>query len=481
MRCKKIIGSSSDTLKRTASASGCYIIMTSNIMPDRAAEFSAMTQDKLRAILRNYTVKLPEGGVTRPFTPEFIERINYMIPYCSISKEESKRILTDMMNKTIAETGITVSSGSIDALSMLVDPSGGFRRIKNGFTSYVSNFLRDVSSDGNIEFSIFVRAGNICFQLSNRKETLKVEKVKINSSAFDPKMIETLAQKMRARVMGQDSAITEICSHLKIAAAGALPNDRRPAGVFLFAGPSAAGKTETARALSEILCEGRMIHKDMGEYKRPDDSRRFFGDKYTQGELTREVGEMGSCVILLDEVEKANAEVFDALLSLFDQGDMEDAASEVRVSFKNTIIIMTTNLLADQAEQCACLSDDEKRDVLTHFFRTEFLGRLDAVLFYQPLRAETLKTIVKKRVAELIDRYNQIGITITIEDSIYEMLNNSVQTSRYGARALDRIITNTIGAALSEIPEGTEAAKMCVDEKGKIKLEIMPLKRRDTA
>ena len=115
-------------------------------------------------------------------------------------------------------------------------------------------------------------------------------------------------------------------------------------------------------------------------------------------------------MVLLDEVEKADPEVFDAMLALFDDGEMQDAASSIRVSFRNTVIIMTTNLLSNQAAELWSRPDEEKRDMLAQFFRTEFLGRVDKILFYQPLSQNILHRIVRKRVAEMVDRYEGFGI-----------------------------------------------------------------------
>ena len=460
-----------DALQRTATAQGGFIIMTSNAMPKRSAELSTMTPQKVRELLKNYTATTADGNVVKIFAPEFIGRIHYIIPYRPITLEISEQILKDMVNQKAIESNISVSAGSVKALTQLVDPSEGFRGIKNAFTTLVDSFLYMDSAKTirGTSLSISVKAGDIIFALTDRRgETVKSKNIRLNRTAVDPKLIAGLPNYLAAQVVGQDAALVGLCAHLKVAAAGALPNVKRPMGVFLLPGPSGVGRTETARALSQYLFGGRLIKKDMGEYKHPTDSRRLFGDRHTPGELTQEVSELGSCVVLLDEVEKAHPEVFDAMLALFDDGEMQDAASSIRVSFRNTVIIMTTNLLSDQAAELWSRPDDEKRDMLAEFFRTEFLGRIDKILFYQPLSQNVLHRIVRKRVAEMIDRYAGYGIKVTVKEEVYAAVCCKVQTSAYGSRALDATIKDTVAVALADIPEGADTVELWVTDTGKV-------------
>ncbi len=460
-----------DAIRRTATADNCFIIMTSNAMPERSAELSALTPQKVRAILKNYTVRTAEGAATRIFAPEFIGRVNYIIPYRPITRAASAEILGDMVDRKAKDSQMSVAEGSIKALCTLIDPTEGFRGIKNAFTTIVENFLM---LDGRrslrgLTMAITVKAGNVIFSLTDSKgKIVKSNNIKINRSAIDPKLTAGMIEYLQDQVVGQDAAILEICGHLKVAASGALPNNKRPLGIFLLSGPSGVGKTETARALAQHLFNGRLIKKDMGELKHPADARRLFGDHHTAGELTQEVSELGSCVVLLDEVEKAHPEVFDALLSFFDDGELQDAASSIRVSFRDTVIIMTTNLLSDQAGELWMRSNEEKRGLLGQFFRTEFLGRIDKILFYQPLNQNMLNRILIKRVAEIIGRYEGFGIAVTVRENVYAAIRRRVETSAYGARALDSVIKDTVGEALAEIPEGTETVELLATESGKI-------------
>ena len=460
-----------DALKRSATAQGCFIIMTSNVLPERSAELSEMTAQKVRELLRNYTIRTAEGNVAKIFAPEFIGRLHYIIPYRPITREVSERILGDMVTQKAAETSLSVSDGSVESLTKLIDPSEGFRGIKNTFTTLVESFLTmdSLKTLRGLNLSINIKAGDIIFALTDGSgATVKSKNIRINRTGIDPKLIAGLSGYLSGQVVGQESAIEGLCSHLKVAAAGALPNAKRPLGVFLLPGPSGVGKTETARALAQYLFGGRLIKKDMGEYKHPTDSRRLFGDKHTPGELTREVSEFGSCVVLLDEVEKAHPEVFDAMLALLDDGEMQDAASSIRVSFRNSVIIMTTNLLSDQAVQLWSRPDEEKRDMLAEFFRTEFLGRIDSILFYQPLSQDALHRIVRKRVSEMINRYAELGIQITVNENVYAAVCHKVQTSVYGSRALDIVIKDTVAIALADIPAGADNVLIWANDVGKV-------------
>jgi ATP-dependent Clp protease ATP-binding subunit ClpA len=460
-----------DALQRSATAQGCFIIMTSNAMPERSAELSTMTAQKVRELLKNYTTRTAEGNVAKIFAPEFIGRIHYIIPYKPITREVSERILDDMVNQKAIDSNFSVADGSVKSLTKLIDPSEGFRGIKNAFTTLVESFLHLDNSKSlrGLRLSINVKAGDIIFALTDRSgATVKSKNTKLNRTAIDPKLIAGLPEYLAGQVVGQESALTALCAHLKIASAGALPNVKKPLGIFLLPGPSGVGKTETAKALAQYLFGGRLIKKDMGEYKHATDSRRLFGDRHTPGELTQEVSELGSCVILLDEVEKADPEVFDAMLALFDDGEMQDAASSIRVSFRNTVIIMTTNLLSNQAAELWSRPDEEKKDLLAQFFRTEFLGRVDKILFYQPLSQNILHRIVRKRVAEMVDRYEGFGINITVKEDVYAAVCRKVQVSAYGSRALDKVIKDTVAVALADIPEGADTIELWATDAGKV-------------
>ena len=460
-----------DALQRTATAQGCFIIMTSNAMPERSAELSAMTPQKVRELLKNYTATTSEGNVVKIFAPEFIGRIHYIIPYQPITREVSERILSDMVSQKAIGDGFSVADGSVTSLTKLVDPSEGYRGIKNAFTTLVEKFLNMGSSKAlrGLRLSINVKAGDIIFTLADRSgSTVKSKNIRLNRTAIEPKLIAGLPEYLAGQVVGQESALSVLCEHLRVAAAGALPNVKKPLGIFLLPGPSGVGKTETAKALAQYLFEGRLIKKDMGEYKHATDSRRLFGERHTPGELTHEVSELGSCVVLLDEVEKADPEVFDAMLALFDDGEMQDAASSIRVSFRNTVIIMTTNLLSDQAAELWSRPDEVKRDMLGQFFRTEFLGRVDKILFYQPLSQNVLHRIVRKRVAEMVERYKGNGINITVKEDVYSAVCRKVQISSYGSRALDEVIKDTVSTALADIPEGADTVELWATDAGKV-------------
>jgi ATP-dependent Clp protease ATP-binding subunit ClpA len=147
---------------------------------------------------------------------------------------------------------------------------------------------------------------------------------------------------------------------------------------------------------------------------------------------------------------------------------MQDAASSIRVSFRNTVIIMTTNLLSNQAAELWSRPDEEKKDLLAQFFRTEFLGRVDKILFYQPLSQNILHRIVRKRVAEMVDRYEGFGINITVKEDVYAAVCRKVQVSAYGSRALDEVIKDTVAVALADIPEGADTIELWATDAGKV-------------
>ncbi|MBZ0154941.1 MAG: AAA family ATPase [Alphaproteobacteria bacterium] len=248
-----------------------------------------------------------------------------------------------------------------------------------------------------------------------------------------------------------------------------LRGDRKFGNAILL-GPTGVGKTETASALSKWLFEGRMIKKDMGEYKHPSDGRRLFGDQYKMGSLTKEVTEMGSCVVLFDEIEKAHPEVFDTFLTLFDEGKMGDAATNLRVSFKNTIILMTTNLAPDREEDTPleALGNDKRRDLFAYHFRTELLGRINRILVYNELTEGATEGILRKRVGCILARKEEEGVRIEVAENIYRHLARQVRSCRYGVRGADEVIINSVGAAIAGIPKGTDTVSLTLEGNGRI-------------
>ncbi|GBD13816.1 Negative regulator of genetic competence ClpC/MecB [bacterium HR24] len=284
------------------------------------------------------------------------------------------------------------------------------------------------------------------------------------------KMEEALHEK----VIGQDEAIRTVARAVRRARAG-LKDPRRPIGVFMFLGPTGVGKTYLARALAEFMfgSEDAMIRLDMSEFMEKHNVSRLIGAPpgyvgyEDAAQLTDTVRRKPHCLILLDEIEKAHPDVFNMLLQIFDDGHLTDAKGR-RVDFRNTIIIMTSNVGSDLIRKEQVLGFATKRDEAQTFqeqyermkdkvlqamkqvFRPEFLNRLDAVVVFHPLTKEHIRQIVEKEIREIEQRVVLKGIAIEITDAAKDWLGEKGFDPVFGARPLRRVIQNEIEDRLSE-------------------------------
>jgi ATP-dependent Clp protease ATP-binding subunit ClpB len=239
--------------------------------------------------------------------------------------------------------------------------------------------------------------------------------------------------RLHERVIGQDEAVTAVASALRRSRAG-LSDPDRPIGTFLFLGPTGVGKTELARALAEFMFDSQdaMVRIDMSEYMEKHSVSRLVGAPpgyvgYDEGgQLTEAVRRRPYSVVLLDEIEKAHPDVFNTLLQVMDDGRLTDGQGRT-VSFKNTVLIMTSNIPGG-------------RPGVEAHFKPEFINRLDDIVEFQPLTREQLTEIVDLQVARVIDRVSQRDIDVELTDTAKTLLGNLGYDPTYGARPLKRVI-----------------------------------------
>lgn len=261
-----------------------------------------------------------------------------------------------------------------------------------------------------------------------------------------------LEEILHEHVIGQDEAVKAV-SEAVIRARAGIKDPNRPIGSFIFLGPTGVGKTELAKTLAEVLFddERNMVRIDMSEYMEKHTVSRLIGAPpgyvgYDEGgQLTEAVRRHPYSVILLDEIEKAHADVFNVLLQVLDDGRLTDGKGRI-VDFKNTLIIMTSNLGSNEIMKAQGSMDREKiQQMLMNFFRPEFLNRVDDIVVFKPLQAEQIKEIVKMVLRELGDRLNkQLELTLTYTDEAVAFLAKAGFDPAFGARPLKRLIVHTV-------------------------------------
>jgi len=277
-----------------------------------------------------------------------------------------------------------------------------------------------------------------------------------------------MEQRLHARVIGQDEAVTAVSEAIRRARAG-LKDPKRPIGSFIFMGPTGVGKTELARALAEFMFddEEAMVRLDMSEYQERHTVSRLVGAPpgyigYEEGgQLTEAVRRRPYRVILFDEVEKAHPDVFNVLLQILEDGRLTDAAGRT-VDFKNTVVVMTSNIGtawvkagslgfgAQQAEADFKASKTRMLEELRRVMRPELLNRIDEIIVFHPLSREQIRQIVNLMVARVGEQLKEHGLSLQLTDAARDLLAELGFDDEYGARPLRRVIQRLVENPISK-------------------------------
>ena len=274
----------------------------------------------------------------------------------------------------------------------------------------------------------------------------------------DREKVLDLKQTLSKRVIGQDEALSLVSDAILRQRAG-IKDSNRPIGSFLFLGPTGVGKTEVARALAESLfdSESHIIRIDMSEYMEKYSTSRLIGAPpgyvgYEEGgQLTEKVRRNPYSIVLFDEIEKAHPEVFNLLLQMLDDGRLTDSQGRV-VDFKNTIIIMTSNL---GSEYLLNNERDKVEGLLHQTFKPEFLNRIDEIVYFSPLSKEVQGKIVTKMLNDLNRRLQESYYSFEFTDAVKAYILNNAYSPQFGARPIKRFIQNNIETLIArEIVNG---------------------------
>ena len=276
---------------------------------------------------------------------------------------------------------------------------------------------------------------------------------------------------LHERVIGQEEAVSAVARAIRRGRVG-LKDPKRPIGSFLFLGPTGVGKTELSKALSEALfgTENAMIRVDMSEYMEKHSVSKMIGSPpgyvgYDEGgQLSEKVRRSPYSVILFDEIEKAHPDVFNILLQILDDGHITDAQGR-KIDFKNTVLIMTSNAGAEnimspkrlgfssQADEASDYRFMKERvmDEVKRMFKPEFINRIDEIMVFHPLNKENIREIAGVMLKSIVSRTReQVGISLTVEESALEYLAEKGFDEKYGARPLRRTIQSELEDKLSE-------------------------------
>ena len=297
--------------------------------------------------------------------------------------------------------------------------------------------------------------------LAKHVSSLVSEKIEIPVGQIEKKekqVLLNLEKLMHQRIINQEKAVQEVCSSLRRARAE-VSTKTGPIGTFLFLGPTGVGKTETAKALTEIYfgSEKKIIRLDMSEFQNINDIARLIGSVGQEGLLTTEVRENPFSLILLDEIEKSHPNILNLFLQVLDEGHLTDGLGR-KVDFKNSIIIATSNagsqiILKAIEQQAEWL---ELKNVILNFlfqknvFKPEFINRFDSVVVFKPLTKENLLLIAQLMIKKTADKLKEKEIELIITEKLKQKIVDLSYDPSFGAREMKRVIQDKIENVLAQ-------------------------------
>lgn len=382
------------------------------------------------------------------------EKVNQLNARWSQEKETIKKISDKKKQLDQAKNDLKQAENTYDLNKAAVLQHGTIPQLEADLKKLEDN---DQHSDWLVSESV---TANEIATVVSRETGIPVTKL----VEGERKKLLHLADNLHKRVIGQDAAVTAVSDAVIRSRAG-LQDPSKPLGSFLFLGPTGVGKTELAKALAEDLfdSENHMVRIDMSEYMEKESVSRLVGAApgyvgYEEGgQLTEAVRRNPYTIVLFDEIEKAHPDVFNILLQVLDDGRLTDSQGRT-IDFKNTILIMTSNLgsdiLLEGTDENGVISDEAQKQVnqlLKASFKPEFLNRIDDVITFTPLTKEDIEKIVLKLINQLSGRTRAQDIKLSISEEAKRWIADNGYEPQYGARPLQRYVTNVVETPLARM------------------------------
>lgn len=309
---------------------------------------------------------------------------------------------------------------------------------------------------------------------------IPLSKIDMNES----KRLLNIENEMHKRVIGQEDAVKSVANAIRRGRTG-LKDPKKPVGTFLFLGPTGVGKTEVSKALAEALFgdEHSLIRFDMSEYTESYSISKLIGSPpgyvgfSDEPLLSQKVRSKPYSVVLFDEIEKAHPDLFNILLQILDEGSITDSKGRA-IDFKNTVIIMTSNVGARNITEPKTLgftqyTDEEKyermkngvNEELKRMFKPEFLNRIDEILVFKPLKKDEIRKITDLLIAQIVERAKTAGVILTVEDSAADYIVEKGYNTQFGARPIKRLLQNEIEDKVAELILSSENKNITVSFK----------------
>lgn len=404
--------------------------------------------------------------ITTPGAYEKVYRKDPVLSVCcekidlkELPAQVASRILKKERENLSCHYGIAISPDCVDKAVELADehikgscfPMKGFQLLDEACA------MASVANEAELTEEMIMRA-------AAKQSGLSMDKIRKKNVG-----LKSMNEVLKRQIIGQDEAIDRVCDRIRLFMAG-LNNEKRPLGVFFFAGPTGVGKTELAKVIAKEIfgSEEKLFRFDMSEYSQPHEVARLIGAPpgyvgYTdEGQLTGAVRKEPNCVVLLDEFEKANEKIFNIFLQVFDAGRLTDGKGQ-SVDFRNSLIIMTSNVGADIFREGlpADVARARLLEALKARFSMEFINRIDDLILFNHLKDEDIVRICRLMTDSWCEKIEKNNIRMIIEDNVISALCAESYDREFGVRNMKRIIEEALIIPVSRrivdgnIPEGT--------------------------